>query len=74
MPNLQTLSKCFTSLAVFLTNFVLHMQACNYVMLLLIIASCQQYFKLNSNKPINVIHLPKLANQSILNGALVIEK
>ena len=28
---------------------------------------------LNSNEPIKVAHLPKLANQSILNGALVIE-
>ena len=30
-------------------------------------------FMLNSNKPIKVAHLQKLANQSILNGALVIE-
>ena len=28
---------------------------------------------LNSNKPIKVPHLQKLANQSMLNGALVIE-
>ena len=27
----------------------------------------------NSNKPIKVAHLQKLANQSILNGALVME-
>ena len=30
-------------------------------------------FLLNSNKPIKVAHLQKLDNQSILNGALVIE-
>ena len=30
-------------------------------------------FMLNSNKPIKVAHLQKLANQSMLNGALVIE-
>ena len=30
-------------------------------------------FMLNSNEPINVAHLQKLVNQSILNGALVIE-
>ena len=30
-------------------------------------------FMLNSNEPIKVSHLQKLANQSILNGALVIE-
>ena len=30
-------------------------------------------FMLNSNEPIKVAHLQKLANQSILNGALVIE-
>ena len=28
---------------------------------------------LNSNKPIKVAHLQKLANQSMLNGAIVIE-
>ena len=28
---------------------------------------------LNSNKPIEVIHLQKLANQSMLNGALLLE-
>ena len=27
----------------------------------------------NSNKPIKVAHLQKLANQSLLNGALVME-
>ena len=32
------------------------------------------YVKLNSDKPIKVAHLQKLANQTILNGALVIEK
>ena len=32
------------------------------------------YVKLNSNEPIKVAHLQKLANQSVLNGALVIEK
>ena len=31
------------------------------------------YVMLNSNKPIKVNHLQKLANQSVLNGALVIE-
>ena len=30
-------------------------------------------FVLNSNEPIKVVHLQKLANQSMLNGALVIE-
>ena len=30
-------------------------------------------FMLNSNEPINVTHLQKLVNQSMLNGALVIE-
>ena len=30
-------------------------------------------FMSNSNKPIKVAHLQKLANQSMLNGALVIE-
>ena len=30
-------------------------------------------FMLNSNKPIKVAHLQKLANESVLNGALVIE-
>ena len=30
-------------------------------------------FMLNSNKPIKVAHLQKLANQSMLNAALVIE-
>ena len=30
-------------------------------------------FRLNSNEPIKVAHLQKLANQAILNGALVIE-
>ena len=29
---------------------------------------------LNSNEPIEVAHLQKLANQSVLNSALVIEK
>ena len=32
------------------------------------------YVMLNSNEPIKVAHLQKLANQSVLNGALVIEK
>ena len=32
------------------------------------------YVKLNSNEPIKVAHLQQLANQSVLNGALVIEK
>ena len=32
------------------------------------------YVKLNSNEPIKVAHLQKLANQSVLNSALVIEK
>ena len=32
------------------------------------------YLMLNSNEPIKVAHLQKLANQSVLNGALVIEK
>ena len=31
-------------------------------------------FMLNSNEPIKVAHLPKLDNQSILNGALLIER
>ena len=30
-------------------------------------------FMLNSNEPIKVAHLQKLANQPILNGALLIE-
>ena len=30
-------------------------------------------FMLNSNKPVKALHLQKLANQSKLNGALVIE-
>ena len=30
-------------------------------------------FMLNPNEPIKAAHLQKLANQSILNGALVIE-
>ena len=30
-------------------------------------------FMLNSNKPIKVAHLQKLANQSMLNGTLMIE-
>ena len=30
-------------------------------------------FLLNSNEPINVAHLQKLANQSMLNGSLVVE-
>ena len=30
-------------------------------------------FMLNSNEPIKVAHLQKLANQSMLNGALVVE-
>ena len=29
---------------------------------------------LNSNKPIKIAHLQKLANQSVLNGAIVIGK
>ena len=41
-----------------LTSYI---KLCNYVML-------------NSNEPIKVAHLQKLANQSVLNGALVIEK
>ena len=32
------------------------------------------YVKLNSNEPIKVAHLQNLANQSVLNDALVIEK
>ena len=32
------------------------------------------YVKLNSNEPIKVAHLQILANHSVLNGALVIEK
>ena len=31
------------------------------------------YVILNSNEPIKVDHLQKLANQSVFNGALVIE-
>ena len=31
------------------------------------------YFMLNSNEPIKVAHLQKLANQSMLSGTLVIE-
>ena len=31
-------------------------------------------FMLNSNEPIKVAHLPKLDNQSMLNGALLIER
>ena len=31
------------------------------------------YVMLNSNEPVKVAHLQKLANQSMLNGALVIE-
>ena len=30
-------------------------------------------FMFNANEPIKVVHLQKLANQSMLNGALVIE-
>ena len=30
-------------------------------------------FMINSNEAINVAHLQKLANQSVLNGALLIE-
>ena len=41
-----------------LTSYI---RLCNYVML-------------NSNEPIKVAHLQKLANQSVLNGALVIKK
>ena len=41
-----------------LTSYI---RLCNYVML-------------NSNEPIKVAHLQKLANQSALNGALVIKK
>ena len=37
-----------------------YIKVCNYVMS-------------NSNEPIKVAHLQKLANQSVLNGALVIE-
>ena len=32
------------------------------------------YVKLNSNEPIKAAHLQKLANESVLNGALMIEK
>ena len=32
------------------------------------------YAMLNTNEPIKVTHLQKLANQSVLNSALVIEK
>ena len=39
----------------------------SYIKLYLVI------FRLNSNEPIKVAHLQKLANQAILNGALVIE-
>ena len=38
-----------------------YIRLCNYVML-------------NSNEPTKVAHLQKLADQSVLNGALVIEK
>ena len=38
-----------------------YIRLCNYVML-------------NSSEPIKVAHLQKLANQSVLNGVLVIEK
>ena len=38
-----------------------YIRLCNYVML-------------NSNEPIKVAHLQKLANQSVLNGVHVIEK
>ena len=38
-----------------------YIKVCNYVMS-------------NSNEPIKVAHLQKLANQSVLNGALVIKK
>ena len=38
-----------------------YIRLCNYVML-------------NSNEPIKVAHVQKLANQSVLNGVLVIEK
>ena len=41
-----------------LTSYI---RLCNYVML-------------NSNEPIKVAHLQKLANQSVLNSALVIKK
>ena len=41
-----------------LTSYI---RLCNYVML-------------NSNEPIKVARIQKLANQSVLNGALVIEK
>ena len=30
-------------------------------------------FMFNSNEPLKVVHLQKLANQSLLNGALVME-
>ena len=45
---------------------------CKHVIMLWLI-SCCQYFKVNSNEPIKVIHLQKLANQSILNGTYAIE-
>ena len=41
-----------------LTSYI---RLCNYVML-------------NSNEPIKVAHLQKLVNQSVLDGALVMEK
>ena len=41
-----------------LTSYI---RLCNYVML-------------NSNEPIKVAHLQKLANQSVMNSALVIKK
>ena len=41
-----------------LTSYI---RLCNYVML-------------NSNEPVKVAHLQKLANQSVLNGTLVIKK
>ena len=30
-------------------------------------------FLLNSNEPVKIVHVHKLANQSVLNGALVID-
>lgn len=43
------------------------------IILWLTTASCKQFLKLNSTDPIKLIHLQKLANKSMLNGALVIE-
>ena len=65
MPKLLTLSKCFTSLAVFINTFCsvnASMQLC-YVMT----DTCKllTVFHLNSNEPIKVTHVQNLANQSI---------